>query len=348
METLVLRLLLPPVTVLLAGWLQHRLGPGLSGRLVGLPLTSGPFLLVLVLTEGPAPTVTAARGVVTGQLMVVGFAATYAALATARRHPGRVLAATVPAVALLAAAAHAWLSWPAALAVAPLAAAALFGWRPEPSATRWRDRTSRRGPGARELAARAALTTGLVAGLSTAALVLGPSLAGLLASVPLVIAVVAPATHTRAGAASARTLLRGTVAVVPGTAAFATAVATGLMAFGATAAFGLALAVMLTVNGLVGAVDRGLSRLSRRGSDRRGPVEARVAWTDPPATTRPLARRGAMRHPSWSNHLHQHEKREHRPMTDNDLAVLDQETADPNSCLGDATQALPACGAGAR
>jgi hypothetical protein len=235
---------------------QRRLGPGLSGRLVGLPLTSGPFLVVLLLTEGSDAAVTAARGVVTGQLMVVGFAATYAALASTGTRPGRVLAATVPTVALLAAAAHAWLSWPAALAVAPLAAVALFGWRPEPAGTGDRGTSPGSGPTARELAGRAALTGGLVAGLSTAAPVLGPSLAGLLASVPLVIAVVAPTTHARAGVASTRALLRGTVAVVPGTAAFAAVVATALDALGTAPTFGLALAVMLAVNRLIDAADR--------------------------------------------------------------------------------------------
>ena len=212
METLLLRLVLPPVTVILAGWVQHRLGPRHSGRLVGLPLTSGPFLVVLLLAEGPTPTVTAARGVVAGQLMVVGFAVAYALLSTTRMRPGRVLAAVVPTVAALAAAAHAWLTCPAALAVAPVAAAAaLFGWRPEPAGTHGRGTTSGSAPSGRELAVRASLTGALVAGLSTAAPALGPSLAGLLASVPLVITVVAPATHIHAGVASARTLLRGTV-----------------------------------------------------------------------------------------------------------------------------------------
>jgi len=161
----------------------------------------------------------------------------------------------MPTVALLAAAAHAWLAWPAALAVAPLAAAALSGWRPEPAGMGGRGTAPGSAPAARELAARAALTGGLVAGLSIAAPVVGPSLAGLLASVPLVIAVVAPAIHARAGVASARTLLRGTLAVVPGTAAFAAVVAAALVALGAAAAFGLALAVMLTVNRLVDAAD---------------------------------------------------------------------------------------------
>jgi len=256
MESLVIRLVLPPVTVLLAVWVQHRLGPRHSGRLVGLPLTSGPFLVVLLLAQGPVPTVTAARGVVAGQLMVVGFTATYAALSTTRMRPGPVLASAVTTIALLAAAAHAWLAWPAALAVAPLAAAAVFGWRPEPPETPAPGATTGNPPVARELAARAALTGGLVAGLSTAAPFLGPELTGLLASVPLVIAVVAPATHARSGAASARTMLRGTLAVVPGTAAFAAVVAAALVPFGAAAAFALALAVMFAVNGILDVADR--------------------------------------------------------------------------------------------
>jgi hypothetical protein len=68
--------------------------------------------------------------------------------------------------------------------------------------------------------------------------------------------VVAPTTHARAGVASTRALLRGTVAVVPGTAAFAAVVATALDALGTAPTFGLALAVMLTVNRLIDAADR--------------------------------------------------------------------------------------------
>lgn len=262
MESLVVRLVVPSLTVLLAGWVQHRLGPRHSGRLIGLPLTSGPFLAVLLMVEGTEVTVEAARGVATGQLMVVAFTATYASLTMSRWRPIGVLAVAAATVTLLAAAAHAWFGWPAGLFVPLLAVAALAGWRPESL----QGNDDHPEPGAlvvRGLLARGALTGSLVAGLSLAAPLLGPSLAGLLASIPLVVAVLAPSAHGRAGGATARTLLRGTLAVVPGTAAFAGVVALALPVWGAAAAFGLALGVLFTVNWLVDGADGAAQRRRR-------------------------------------------------------------------------------------
>jgi hypothetical protein len=258
METLLLRLTLAPLTVLLAGWAQRRLGARHSGRLVGLPLTSGPFLVVLLMTEGPADTVIAARGVLAGQLMVVGFATLYAILATTRLRPAQVLVGVLSAVALLAAATSAWLShlaWQTTILVAPLAAAVLMVWRPDPSNRARPDRAGQTAPGARELAARAALTGGLVATLAASARFVGPSLAGILASMPLVVSVVTPSTHARDGAATVRAMLRGTLAVVPGTAVFAAVVAAALSPLGAAAAFALGLASMFAMNRMIESAD---------------------------------------------------------------------------------------------
>ena len=265
---MVLRLVLPSLTVLFAGWVQQRLGPRHSGRLIGLPLTSGPFLAVLLLIEGPEITVTAARGVATGQLMVVTFAATYAALTVARWRPTSALLGGTSLVAALGAAIHAWLPWHAAFVVPFVAGLVLLGWRPEQAQEQEQQTAvgqlgSSAGDSApvRGLLARGVLTGGLVAGLSLAAPLLGPSLAGLLASIPLVVAVLAPSAHARNGAATARTLLRGTLAVVPGTAAFALVIATALQALEPVAAFGLAMASLATLNWLVGAADGAAQKL---------------------------------------------------------------------------------------
>jgi hypothetical protein len=266
-ETLVLRVVLPSLTVVLAGWVQQRLGPRHSGRLIGLPLTSGPFLAVLLFLEGPDLTVTAARGVAMGQLMVVAFGATYAALAVAGWRPAGALLGGTSAVAILGAVVHTWLPWHAALVVPLIAVVVLVAWRPEEE-----EQVTTQAPGSpaggaaavRALLARGALTGGLVGGLSLAAPTLGASLAGLLASIPLVVAVLAPTAHGRSGAPTARTLLRGTLAVVPGTAAFALVVATALQRSEPVVAFGVALASLLTVNWLVGAADGATQR--RRGS----------------------------------------------------------------------------------
>lgn len=264
METLALRLVLPSLTVLLAGWVQHRLGPRHSGRLIGLPLTSGPFLAVLLLVEGTDATVTAARGVATGQLMVVAFTATYASLAMARCRPIAAVAGSAGVVALLATAAHTWLTWPAALGVPLAAAAALAVWRPDRLQDRAAHPSDSQAPRMWGLLARGLLTGCLVAGLSVAAPLLGPSLTGLLASIPFVVAVLAPSAHRGSGGSTARTLLRGTLAVVPGTASFAVVVATTLSVAGPGVAFGLALAVLLIVNWLVDVADSAAQERRRR------------------------------------------------------------------------------------
>ena len=99
-----------------------------------------------------------------------------------------------------------------------------------------------------------------MAGLTLGASVLGAHLAGLLAAVPLVIAVMAPATHTRAGASAARAMLRGTVGVVPGTIVFAVLLGATLGVVPSGTAFALAVASLLAVNHAVARLDTALPR----------------------------------------------------------------------------------------
>ncbi|MFW5474918.1 hypothetical protein ACOCJ5_16540 [Knoellia sp. CPCC 206450] len=259
MESLVVRLVLPPLTVLLAGWLQARLGPGLSGRLVGLPLTSGPFLAVLLLADGVPTAVTAAQGVTAGQLMVVGFTALYAVCSLRLSRAGSLLLAVafVTVLAGTVAAVAERLPWPAPAVVGIVALGVLLAWRPE--VVTFAPGTSGETPNTGALAGRAVLTGALVALLAACAPVLGASLAGVLASLPLVICIVTPATHRGGGARAARALLRGTLAVVPGTVTFAAVVASTLALLDAWQAFGLATAAMAATNAAVAAAD------SRRG-----------------------------------------------------------------------------------
>ena len=130
----------------------------------------------------------------------------------------------------------------------------LLLWRPTPV-----DPTAgSSGAGAlasRELAGRAVVAGGLVALLTLAAPLLGAHLAGLLAAVPLVIGVMAQTTHASSGVASVRSMLRGTVAVVPGSGAFAAVLATSLGVLPVGVAFGGAVTALLVVNAGVARVD---------------------------------------------------------------------------------------------
>lgn len=249
-----LRLTLPPLVVLLAGLAQHRVGTRLSGRLVGLPLTSGPFLLALLHAQGPDAAARAAGGVVAGQLVVVATAGGYA-LAAAGRTPCSALGRTLPVAAGIALLAGQLTSPVTAFAIAvTVVLVVLLRWRPTPV-----DPTAgSSGAGAlasRELAGRAVVAGGLVALLTLAAPLLGAHLAGLLAAVPLVIGVMAQTTHASSGVASVRSMLRGTVAVVPGSGAFAAVLATSLGVLPVGVAFGGAVTALLVVNAGVARVD---------------------------------------------------------------------------------------------
>lgn len=247
MESLVLRLVLPPLTVLAAGWLQHRVGPRMSGRLVGLPLTSGPLVLVLLLAEGAPAASVAARGVLAGQLMVVGFTCVYA-MASARATARGALAAAVAVTMVLGAGAQlatAALTW-SGLAALPVALMALWLWRPDA-----RSVVAPTSPSLAQLGFRAGLTGVLVAGLSTSSRLLGAGLTGVLGSVPLIVGVVAPSTHRDGGRSSARSMLRGTLSVVPGTATFAAVLAVTLVPLGGPSAFLTAGVSMALVNSAV-------------------------------------------------------------------------------------------------
>ena len=101
---ILLRIALTPIAFALVSKAQSRFGDWIGGRLIGLPLTTGPFLLTVCMTTSRTTAAHAAAGVTSGQMAVVVFCSGYAW--TARRM--RPLPATVTslAVALLAGRRH--------------------------------------------------------------------------------------------------------------------------------------------------------------------------------------------------------------------------------------------------
>jgi hypothetical protein len=207
---------------------------------------------VLLWAHGVSAATVAAQGVLAGQLLVTAFVIGYGRLTATRYRP--LLAVTVVAIAVLALAAltRVWLnqaSWTTGLVVIPVALLALACWPASPAA-------------ARPLVPLPALN---VPGLAGRAALTGALVAALVASAPLVVAVVAPGTHAQVGEAAARDMLRGTLAVVPGTAAFAVVLALTLSLLTTAASFGLALVVMALINGLVAHADK-FGRVASAGS----------------------------------------------------------------------------------
>ncbi len=243
MGVVLLRMTLTPALVFLISLVQRRFGHALGGRLIGLPLTTGPFLVLVTLSEGTSATALAAHGVVAGQISVVAFCATYSHLARRwpwwRALPGSWVVALASVVALQGVAG----TWVVAGIVVVTVVVALRTWPAFPGAA-----VVERVPARWETPVRAAVTGVLVATLTGAARVLGPHLAGLLATTPVIVSVLGPATHRASGPAAASVLLRGTTASIAGSTMFSAVVAATVVPLGAVAAFGLALLALVATD----------------------------------------------------------------------------------------------------
>jgi hypothetical protein len=236
---LVLKLALAPVIVLVASLAQRRLGPRLGGRIVGFPLTTGPFLAVICLQYGTVAAARAAAGVISGQMVVVGFCLGYGHLA-ARVRPLWALTGALATGALAGAAVSAiHPPWLATAAVLTAVGVGLYTW---PSTVASGRPARPDGPGA--VATRMAVAGGLVAGLAAAARVVGPYLAGTLSSMPVILSVVVPATHRTDGPAAATEIVRGALVSIASAVLFITVVAYTVDAMDAFTAFALAAAAL--------------------------------------------------------------------------------------------------------
>jgi hypothetical protein len=258
--TLVLRLSLAPLIVLVASLAQRRLGPRLGGRIVALPLTTGPFLAVVCLQYGPAATARAAVGIISGLMLVVGFCLGYAHLAASRVRPLWALVGALVLGALAGTALSAvHPAWLATLVVLAAVAVGLATWPSLPTRA-----APFRPDGAGAIATRMVVTGGLVAGLAGAARVVGPYLAGTLSSMPVILSVLAPANHRAYGPAAATEMLRGALVSIGSTVIFITVIAYTVDWTGAVPAVA---AFCLATLALVASSLLPWSRLSRAAAD---------------------------------------------------------------------------------
>jgi hypothetical protein len=257
MALLILRFTLAPLTILAATLIQRRFGHRSGGRVVGFPLTTGPFLILIALTQGASETSIAAHGVVAGQITVVLYCATYA-------HICRRVAAWValPSSLLVAAVGISIVRFaPTTLAalciVLAVIALALATW---PSPIGDRDREPEPLPW--ELPLRMAVAGALVGTLTAVSRIVSPYVAGLASTMPVVLSVLGPSTQVRSGVDATSELLRGTVRSMPGTLMFAAVVSWLVQPLG-PGAFVVGLAALL-------ATDRGISL----GQSTRQPVHS--------------------------------------------------------------------------
>jgi len=238
--TLALKLILTPTLIGSSTLAGRRWGPALGGWLVGLPFTSGPVALFLVLDHGVVFGAQAAGGMLAGTISQVAFTLAYRRLAWRG-----AWIATAAGVAAFAACTLTLSRLTPAPAVGLAATAGAIALGLALTA-----RANAAGPATHDLPwwdlpARMAVATGFVVAVSTAAPVLGAQLSGLLSPFPFFGATLAVFAHHRDGAAAAGAVLRGLLYGLLAPAAFFFVLATLLVPLGAVAAFAAATATAL-------------------------------------------------------------------------------------------------------
>lgn len=248
MESLALRLVLPALVVIVASLVQRHLGDRLGGLIVGLPLTSGTFLGLVLHAHGPTAVTEAAVGMLAGQVAVIAMALSYArfvragvsvALGGAILCWGVTVVTVRPVDEPLVGLALVGLIAPLALCTWP-AAPALDPATPSTS-------------GAGGFTLRVVCASALVVTLTSTVHVLGAHVAGLLSAAPLVALVLTPVTHRDRGGAAASALLHGVAKGAVGAATFALVLVVGAEGLGGLA-FLAAASAGITVTGLVSVV----------------------------------------------------------------------------------------------
>ncbi len=263
METLGLKLIVTPLLICAASLAGRRWGPSVSGWLVGLPLTSGPVVFFVTLSQGSDFGAATALGILAGTASQAAFGLAYGW--TALRSP-----------------------WPLCLAAASVAFAActvvlrglpLPGWgmlllsvatllvvfRLLPGRSRGR-RLAGTAPPSWDLPARMAVATAFVLALTTIAPILGPRLTGLLSPFPIYATVLSVFAQRQHGSPAAIEVLRGLQLGLFGFAAFFFVLASLLEPLGLIVAFAIAIAVGMAIQGGSLAVLRRLRRGAGAGA----------------------------------------------------------------------------------
>jgi hypothetical protein len=215
MLILALKLLITPLFIAAVSLAGRRWGPGVSGLLTGLPLTSGPVSLLLALQYGPTFAAHAAVGNLCGQASVCIFCLAYSVAARRLRWP----ASSALALGAFLAATFIWnrFTWTLLPAFAALLIVVVVIVRliPQPATATAAPRLPRW-----DLPARMVTAATFVVLLTGSAELLGPQLSGLISPFPVFGNILAAFAHHQAGPPAAMRLLRGIVLGSPAYACF--------------------------------------------------------------------------------------------------------------------------------
>lgn len=201
---LLLKITLAPALVATATWVSRRVGHGAAGMVSGLPVVAAPIVLVFSVEDGNGFAQGAADGAVLGIASLVAFCVVYALTASRRGTLVALLAGwgAFGLGTLILSGVHPPLAMSVLFTLLAIAAGVAI----------LRGRASAVEAGSRRsdlLPWRLLITVVMVLALTAAAQGLSPHLAGLLTPFPIITAVMAAFTHSRAGAPAASAMLFG-------------------------------------------------------------------------------------------------------------------------------------------
>jgi len=205
MNILALKLILAPIIIGSASLAGRKWGPAVSGWIVGMPLTSGPVIFFVALSNEKEFAANAALGVLSGGLSLVAYALTYSWLAVKFRWQiaitGSLLVFSVSTVLLQN------FTFPLMPVFLLLCAALVIGlWFMPKDAV---ETESENKPGRWDIPGRIFIGTSFILLLTGIAPYIGSRLTGLLTTIPLYVTILSIFAHRNQGPAAAAHVLRG-------------------------------------------------------------------------------------------------------------------------------------------
>jgi hypothetical protein len=240
--TLALRLVLAPAFIVAISLVARRYGTRAGGIVGGLPVIAGPILFVLALDRGLRFAADAAVGTMLGVVALIAFVLAYVAVSRRRRWPVAITAAWTVFFVVLAAMKP--IDTGAGLAVVLACGACATGVLLLPKPERGAPTTSAHPP--HDLLLRAACAVVPVVVITGVAGAVGPHVAGLLSSFPIITPIVAAFTQAQHGPEESARLLYGFTVGFFAYSLFCFVIAVALVPLG-MGAFALGAAVALVV-----------------------------------------------------------------------------------------------------
>lgn len=252
-----IKALLTPVLVVLCAVATRRWGATVGGLLLGLPITSGPLSVFLFVEHGRSFAESSARATLLGLLAAAAFCLSYALIANGRSwwlSLGVAAAVCLGAVGLLSQV-HLGLALSMGVVAVILLLLASTSRDPQPA----RPKSERVPLRRRQLAKRVVLASAVVVGITLSAGSLGPVAAGLLAPLPILVALMAVSEHRRGNRVAAVGIVRGAVLGLWGAAAFFGSVGLLLPEFGPLLTYTVATGAAM----VAGIASQGVPRVRR-------------------------------------------------------------------------------------